>query len=206
MAIPDHSIDPRILESAKKEFLKNGYEKASLKTICEKAGITTGALYRRYKGKEDLFCAVVADTIADLNAVVEKKKAVNLTKLTEHELIEEWNMDNGEMLWWFRFMYERYDGLFLLLACAQGTIYSNFEHDWVELMANETWKYIAEAQKRNLVMFPTSRKELHILLSAFWETVFEPIIHGFSWEQIESHSKRVCRLFNWKAAFGFRIP
>ena len=51
MAVPDHSIDPRILESARKEFLTYGFEKASLKSICEGAGVTTGALYKRYKGK-----------------------------------------------------------------------------------------------------------------------------------------------------------
>ena len=55
MAVADRSIDPRILESARSEFLANGFETASLKSICEGAGVTTGALYKRYKGKEDLF-------------------------------------------------------------------------------------------------------------------------------------------------------
>ena len=31
MAVPAHSIDPRIFEIARKEFLANGFEKASLK-------------------------------------------------------------------------------------------------------------------------------------------------------------------------------
>mgnify|MGYP000013623508 CR=1 FL=1 len=57
MSVADRSIDPRILDSARTEFLTSGFEKASLKTICEGAGVTTGALYKRYKGKEDLFCA-----------------------------------------------------------------------------------------------------------------------------------------------------
>ena len=63
MAVADRSIDPRILDSARTEFLASGFEKASLKTICEGAGVTTGALYKRYKGKEDLFCAVVEQTV-----------------------------------------------------------------------------------------------------------------------------------------------
>ena len=45
MAVPDHSIDPRILESARKEFLTYGFEKASLKSICEGAGVTTLYVY-----------------------------------------------------------------------------------------------------------------------------------------------------------------
>ena len=51
MAVPDHSIDPRIFESARKEFLENGFEKASLKAICEGAGVTTGRCTSGTKGK-----------------------------------------------------------------------------------------------------------------------------------------------------------
>ena len=45
MAIPDKSIDPRLLAGAKAEFMKHGFLKAELKTICGNAGITTGAVY-----------------------------------------------------------------------------------------------------------------------------------------------------------------
>ena len=50
MSRPDISIDPKLLESAKEEFLSKGFLEASLKTICDNAGVTTGALYKRYKG------------------------------------------------------------------------------------------------------------------------------------------------------------
>lgn len=42
MSKPDTSIDPRILESAKTEFLLHGYEKASTNVICKNAGVTWG--------------------------------------------------------------------------------------------------------------------------------------------------------------------
>lgn len=73
MSVPDRSLDPKILESARKEFLENGFEKASLKDICEGAGVTTGALYKRYKGKEDLFAAVVEQTVQELYAVAKQR-------------------------------------------------------------------------------------------------------------------------------------
>ena len=56
MAVRDTSIDPRLLASAREEFKKQGFIKADLKTICENAGVTTGAVYKRYKGKEELWC------------------------------------------------------------------------------------------------------------------------------------------------------
>ena len=79
MAIPDRSIDPRLLASAKAEFMKHGYLKAELKTICENAEITTGAVYKRYKGKEDLFNAVVEDIAAELNNFVENRSDLDFT-------------------------------------------------------------------------------------------------------------------------------
>ena len=49
MSKPDKSIDPKILEAAKKEFLEKGYEKASTNVICKNAGVTWGALQKRYE-------------------------------------------------------------------------------------------------------------------------------------------------------------
>ena len=37
MSNRDTSIDPRLLESARKEFMEKGFIKAELKTICENA-------------------------------------------------------------------------------------------------------------------------------------------------------------------------
>ncbi len=203
MAKPDHTIDPRILESAKKEFLALGFEKASLKHICEQAQVTTGALYKRYSGKEDLFCAVVADTVRDLQTVFEQKASVNLTTLPDEALIKAWDMDEAYMMWWFQYLYERHDGFVLLLKCAEGTIYSNFQHDWVESMTGSTYAYYQEAYRRGLTHTVISEAEIHILLSAFWTTIYEPFIHDFTWEQIENHNRLVCGLFNWYRVLGF---
>ena len=41
MSLPDRSIDPKILDCAKAEFLEKGFADASLRSICSKAGVTT---------------------------------------------------------------------------------------------------------------------------------------------------------------------
>lgn len=205
MALPDRSIDPKILESAKKEFLKNGFENTSLKSICDGAGITTGALYKRYKGKEDLFHAVVAETVEDLNRVVAERSSIKPAALSDEMLLKAWEMDREDMMWWFRFLYERHDGFVLLLKCAEGTSYSNFQHDWVEKMTRATGTSLAELQKRGLARRDISKDELHILLSAFWTTIYEPFIHGFDWAQIETHCDLVCHLFNWHRALDISV-
>ena len=98
MAVADRSIDPRILESARTEFLASGFEKASLKTICEGAGVTTGALYKRYKGKEELFCAVVEQTVSDLYEVAHARGDKDPAVMSDQELIKAWDMDGADMI------------------------------------------------------------------------------------------------------------
>lgn len=66
MAVKDHSLDDKIIASAKNEFLELGYQKASLHKIAAKAGITTGALYTRYKNKDELFCSLVKNMFANM--------------------------------------------------------------------------------------------------------------------------------------------
>ena len=205
MAKPDTSIDPRIMDSAKEEFRTLGFEKASLKSICQRAGVTTGALYKRYAGKEELFRAVVADTVADLDAVYEERTAVPASALSDEDLIRAWYMDEEYMLWWFRFLNERRDGFVLLLTGAEGTAYANFQHDWVEVLTKATSAFLAEAQRRGICRTDVGPEELHILLSAFWTTIYEPFIHGFNWEQIEQHCRIVCKLFDWHKALEFHV-
>jgi len=54
LANKDHSLDDKIIRAAYSEFLAYGFCKASLHKISEKAGVTTGAIYTRYKNKDAL--------------------------------------------------------------------------------------------------------------------------------------------------------
>lgn len=205
MAKPDHSLDPLILASARQEFLEKGFEKSSLKDICAKANVTTGALYKRYSGKEELFAAVVKETVADLNAILEQKCVTDFTKITDESLIKAWDMDEAYMMWWFRFLEERHDGFTLLVSCAENTRYANFQHDWVEKMTESTYAYYQEAYRRGLTKVDVSEIEMHILLTAFWATIYEPFIHGYTPDQLEKHCRLVCHLFDWYRVLGFPV-
>lgn len=48
-----------LVEAATEEFLVHGYAVSSVRRICERAGRTTGSLYRIFDGKEALFTACV---------------------------------------------------------------------------------------------------------------------------------------------------
>jgi AcrR family transcriptional regulator len=48
----------KILEKARDQFLEHGYRGASLRNIAAQAGMTTGALYHHFRGKDELFVEV----------------------------------------------------------------------------------------------------------------------------------------------------
>lgn len=60
----------RLLETASKEFSEVGFQKASLRSICSKAGVTTGALYFFFEGKDDLMAHVIGPVCDKLFAYV----------------------------------------------------------------------------------------------------------------------------------------
>ena len=59
-----------LVASATEEFAEHGYEGASLRQICSKAGVTTGALYFFFDSKEDLFKSVVSPLMSELPKVL----------------------------------------------------------------------------------------------------------------------------------------
>ena len=61
MANRNHSLDDGIIQAAYSEFFAYGFQKASLHKIAEKAGVTTGAIYTRYKNKDALFASLLQD-------------------------------------------------------------------------------------------------------------------------------------------------
>ena len=75
MSIDDMSTLERIHSAAKAEFTEKGYRSASLRSIVKAAGVTTGALYGYYVGKQELFSALVDEEYEYM--LSEYKKALN---------------------------------------------------------------------------------------------------------------------------------
>ncbi|HUT48871.1 MAG TPA: TetR/AcrR family transcriptional regulator [Alphaproteobacteria bacterium] len=56
----------RILEGAKRVFQDKGLDGAAMRAIAAEAGYTAGALYSYYPTKEDIYAAILADSLAAL--------------------------------------------------------------------------------------------------------------------------------------------
>ena len=115
-------IDTRaaILRSGKAAFLEHGFEGASLRDICARAGVTTGAFYSNFRAKDDLFRAIVEEDLADYNNLYDGL----LGRVTAHVMREG---DNEHMV--MDYVMEHRDLFKLLFDCAQGSSYEGFKDD-----------------------------------------------------------------------------
>lgn len=56
-----------ILQSARSAFFELGLERASLREIAKRAGYTAGAIYSYFQSKEDVYAALLAESLERLN-------------------------------------------------------------------------------------------------------------------------------------------
>ena len=116
----ESAVRSRLLEAGKEEFRDKGFLKASLRAICKKADVTTGALYFFFESKAALFEKIVEETVGNL-----EKMAENLTDPQSGELkmTEEYDRIFMEFIW------ENRDIARILMEGAEGTRYENFWED-----------------------------------------------------------------------------
>ena len=136
MANKNHELDKPIIEAAKMEFLQNGFQSTSIKNIAKRAGVTTGAIYTRYKGKDELFHSLIEDFLQDLD----KERKANGKAYMEYCMDK--NLDNfldsieKEIAGYIDILFKYYDECKLLLCCSKG---SSVETTLSEMMKNNIY-------------------------------------------------------------------
>ena len=123
------STHQRILESGMKMFLQNGYERTNLRDLCADAGITTGSFYRHFEGKEDLFSSFVQPAVDEIRKLFEDAKPICKDIVQCGSIEDLWHVFGAKDI--LDYIYRHFDALKLLLVCADGTRYSNFQDDVV---------------------------------------------------------------------------
>lgn len=121
----DKATKERLLESAKKEFLEKGYMKASLRTICRNAGVTTGALYFFFEGKEDLLKGLAEEPLGGLMALIRQHFAEEMERGIGVVSLDMDRQDINAAKEIVRFLYQHYDVFLILLSKSQGSRYED---------------------------------------------------------------------------------
>lgn len=66
----ESTVRDKLVAAARAEFLRCGYQKASLRTMAQAAGVSTGSVYFFFGSKEELFHAVVDGAAAALRKLL----------------------------------------------------------------------------------------------------------------------------------------
>ena len=169
-------VSEKIIACAKEEFLQKGYSDASLRTIAEKAGTTTGSIYSRFKDKEGLFSAIVEPAAEGLTQIFLKtQEAFHAREAEEQPKVMEDYVVGGmdEML---DYVYDRFDDFRLLLDASYGTKYQDFVEHLVDIETEYTYKYM-EATKFLQDGSEITEEFVHITARAMFDSMFEVVRH-----------------------------
>ena len=192
----------RVMAAAREEFTEFGFEKASMRRVGERCGLTAAGLYRHCRDKEDLFDQLVAPAIECLRSWMDTHLTKDLTTVR----------DEGALKWqdsWIDMMrevvYPHVEDYYLLLACSSGTKYESFLHDLTQTAQERMLQYLPVLRDKGLPIREISPAALHLLLSAYVTALFEPVIHRYSLEESMRCLEMIEAFFlpGWKTLFGF---
>lgn len=182
-----------LLQAAKEEFLDKGYTKASLRSICHKAGVTTGALYFFFQDKEDLFGSLVETPLREIFHIMkehfdeEEKVCASFNNSEAENILEIISMmhssDENETV--FRaldYMYRFRDEFLLLITKAQGSKYENCIDLFVEL-SEQHYRYMAKVMELISGKNELDEHTLHCIIHLQMESFIYPLTHNLTLEQ-----------------------
>lgn len=180
-----------ILESGKAEFLEKGFKSASLRNIVKNAGVTTGAFYGYFSGKEALFAALVEDHAkAVMKYFIQAQE--DFAQIPKEKQAQSMGATSGDCLNnIIDYAYENYDSIKLLICCSDGTAYENFIHNMVVVEVDSTMRFIDILRETGHIVPEIDREICHMLCSGMFTGMFEMIIHDMPKENAKKYVEQI---------------
>lgn len=162
-----------ILKSAMEVFLETGYQEASMRKIAARAGITAGAIYKHFSGKEEMFDEIFEESGKKLMEVTESMIGTGFTAMSDDELlkvlysrvsIQIFDMLEGDMQLFH-----------MLLKNDSGKCLEKFRSIYIERSVGFALKYYDELYKRGIATAKLSEKAVYMLSLAEFSIICEMI-------------------------------
>ena len=122
----------KLKKAGKEEFLKNGYQRASLRRICNSAGVTTGAFYFSFESKEALFKAILEPLV--------NQYEVMLGKLMKGEIENPGTGVDADKIM-MQFLLAHREEAMIIMHGADGSCYENYHQRVEEFMRHSFAAY-----------------------------------------------------------------
>lgn len=185
-----------LLELAKAEFLKKGYSEASVRNIAKTAGLTTGAVFRYYPDKAALFDALVSEAADTLMNQFKAAQDAHFDLIPEDKVAQSRELSTGYLNHFINFIYDNFDAFKLVICCSEGTKYSSYIHELVEIEVVQTELYYDRLRQLGKLEGTVSRELHHMITSAYFTAVFETVAHDMTREHAIQYVNELATFFN----------
>lgn len=197
----------RIMECAKAEFLKKGFQAAQLKDIVAAAKVTTGAVYRHFKDKEALFFALIEDVYhytLDFLDDVEHYDTVGIKEAIERDSIESSYM---QAMKYVNYMYEHLEEFQLLLKCSQGSRAENFMDKISEQYTKQNMEFLNDAFEKGYIKDLPNELSVHILTHSYISALSECVLHDIPYDSVGKYISDIIKFqsYGWYGVLGLPI-
>ena len=202
----DESTQNRILDVGKAEFLKEGYQNASLRSIAQKAGVTTGAIYGYYPDKAALFGALVSEPAKylrdwyfavqrEFDALPAEYKEKQMHGYTSHALEE-----------FINYIYLHFDAFKLVVCHSAGTEYEYYIDSLLEIEIEHTRRFIDALRSLGHSILYIDDDMFHILSGAFYYGIFETVAHDMPKERALEYIRTLYKFYSagWDTLLGLK--
>lgn len=199
------AIRQRILDCAKDEFLEKGYIDASMRTIADKAGYTTGMLYSRFADKDKIFCALVdegAEKLYNYFVNVQDEFASFEPEIQKNDMHSYTDQKVDQMI---DIVYDYFDAFKLIVCKSGGSSYEYYIDKMVAVEMKHTVRYIGVLQDLGMQVNEVREDLNHMLASAMFNGMFEVVAHDLPKEDAIIYIKQLQYFFNagWDKLLGF---
>ena len=149
MQIKKEEVMLSIKESAIKEFLLYGFEKASLRRITKNAGTTLGNFYNYFDNKESLLSSIVEETYQIIQLVIKTHNQNNNTQEIWNEAdINIWRIELKKMIQ--DYLPIMTPALVILIEGCRGTKYENAKDVLIKIVSEHYMEHIKECNDNYL--------------------------------------------------------
>lgn len=149
MQVLKEEVKQSILDSGKAEFLKNGFEKTSMRQIAKSAGTTIGNLYNYFSSKEEIFYTITTPAFDEFISLLNNHEDESFKDFTFDESV---NIDFLETI--IKFSFNKYDSMFdssflILVDGSKGTKYEDIKSRFIDLLSEHLSVHIKDINISN---------------------------------------------------------
>lgn len=198
----DKETREKLIESAKAEFMEKGYNKASLRSICANAGVTTGALYFFFEDKADLYRAIVGKPVDELFAIMQEHfdEDENVVADTDADNMDDYIDDHSEIAQvLIHHIYSNYDAAILVLTKSQGSEYENLVDRIVDMTESKSIEMMEKISAKTGKKKKVNKYMLHLVIHLVVDSFVHLVTHEPDEQRALANIKKVFRMtmHNW---------